>query len=119
MSLTRVFNSSEFMQPSDNEPIRSVVSESTDAIIVAWYVKPGQKIPPHTHPNGQDTWTILSGEGQYYLDQNGSTKKITAGDIVVARTNDVHGVLNITDQPLIFVSVVCPPDAGYHLLAEA
>ena len=65
MSAARIFNSSEFLQPTDGEPIRSVVTASLDTVVVAWYVKPGQEIPAHTHPHGQDTWTVLTGAGNY------------------------------------------------------
>ena len=115
MITTRIFNSSQFLQPTDGEPIRSVVTESKDAVVVAWYIKPGQEIPPHIHPHGQDTWTILTGKGKYYLDTAGTTKPIAAGDVVVAYTGCVHGVLNNGDEPLVFISVVSPADAGYQL----
>jgi quercetin dioxygenase-like cupin family protein len=113
MSTTRIFNSSKFFQPTDGEPVRSVVTESKDAVVVAWYIKPGQKILAHTHPNGQDTWTVLTGRGEYYLDKAGTTKPIIAGDVVVAHTGCVHGVFNNGDEPLVFISVVSPADAGY------
>ena len=74
MSITRIFSSSKFFQPSDGEPVRSIVTESKEAVVVAWYIKPGQAIPAHTHPNGQDTWTVLTGKGDYYLDKAGTTK---------------------------------------------
>ena len=38
MSATRIFSSSEFFQPAEGEPIRSVITESRDAVVVAWYV---------------------------------------------------------------------------------
>nr|WP_290223509.1 cupin domain-containing protein [Trichocoleus desertorum] len=117
MSTTRIFPSSQFLQPTEDEPIRSVVTESKDAVVVAWYIKPGQTILPHIHPNGQDTWTVLSGKGEYYLDQVGSTKPIVAGDVVVAHLGCVHGVFNNGEEPLVFVSVVSPADAGYHLVS--
>jgi quercetin dioxygenase-like cupin family protein len=116
MSATRIFNSSSFFQPTDGEPIRSVVTESKDATVVAWYIKPGQKILPHIHPNGQDTWTILTGKGEYYLDQEGTTKAIEAGDVVIAHVGCVHGVFNNGDEPLVFISVVSPAEAGYQLV---
>lgn len=116
MSTTRIFNSSEFFQPTDAEPIRSVVTESTDAVVVAWYIKPGQEIPAHRHPNGQDTWTILAGKGAYYLDQAGTTKPIVAGDVAIAQIGCVHGVFNNGNEPLIFISVVSPAEAGYQLV---
>jgi quercetin dioxygenase-like cupin family protein len=117
MSIRRIFTSSQFFQPTDGEPIRSVVTESQDAVVVTWYVKPGQEISPHIHPNGQDTWTILRGKGEYYLDEIGTKKTVVAGDIVVAYTGCVHGILNNGDEPLIFISIVAPADAGYQLVS--
>jgi quercetin dioxygenase-like cupin family protein len=117
MSTTRIFHSSDFFQPTDSEPLRSVITESPDAVVINWYIKPGQEIPPHIHPKGQDTWIILSGEGKYYLDEAGRTKPIVAGDVVVAHPNCVHGVSNHSDRPLIFISVVAPADAGYQLVS--
>jgi quercetin dioxygenase-like cupin family protein len=107
MNTTRIFDSAKFFRPSDGEPVRSVVTESKDAVVVAWYIKPGQEIPAHMHPDGQDTWTILAGKGEYYLDQAGTTKAIAAGDVVVAHTKC---------EPLVFISVVSPADAGYQLV---
>jgi quercetin dioxygenase-like cupin family protein len=117
MSMSRIFKSSEFFQPTDGEPIRSVITESKEAVIVAWYIQPGQTIPAHTHPHGQDTWTILAGRGEYYLDQAETTQSIVAGDVVVAHTGCVHGVVNNGNEPFVFISVVSPADAGYQLVS--
>lgn len=113
MDATRIFTSAKFLQPTEGEPIRSVVTESEHAVVVAWYVRPGQEIPAHTHPHGQDTWTILAGRGEYYLDTLGSRRSIGAGDIAIAPIGCVHGVANVGDEPLVFISVVCPAAAGY------
>jgi quercetin dioxygenase-like cupin family protein len=116
MTQTRIFNSSEFFQPTDDlEPIRSVITESPDAVIVAWHILPGQTIAAHIHPQGQDTWTILAGVGEYYLDQMGNTQPIAAGDVVIAPIGAVHGVVNHGSEPLRFISVVSPATAGYQL----
>lgn len=117
MNKPRIFNSHNFFQPTDEEPIRSVITESKDAVVVAWYIKPGQKIPAHIHPHGQDTWTVLSGKGEYYLDEAGNTKSIVAGDVVVAHTGCVDGVFNNSEEPLVFISVVSPGEAGYQLVS--
>jgi quercetin dioxygenase-like cupin family protein len=116
MNQFRIFDSRAFLQPADDEPIRSVVTESKDAVVVAWHVKPGQSIKAHVHPNGQDTWTVLEGTGLYQTDSEGNRYRLNAGDIAVARTGNVHGVQNHGAEPLIFISVVCPVDAGYELL---
>jgi quercetin dioxygenase-like cupin family protein len=114
--MKRIFKSHECFRSTTTEPIRSVVAESKEATIVAWYINPGQIIPPHVHPQGQDTWTILSGTGQYYLDPLGNHQTIVAGDVVVAIAGDVHGVYNHGDEALTFISVVAPLEAGYQLV---
>ncbi|MFM9917721.1 MAG: cupin domain-containing protein [Rhizobacter sp.] len=116
MSTLRVFHSSNHFQPADGEPVRSVITGSPEAVVVAWYVQPGQTIAAHLHPQGQDTWTILSGRGQYQIDAEGRTESIREGDVVVAMKGQVHGVHNDADEPLVFISVVAPADAGYHPL---
>ena len=117
MTTQRIFPSHQFMQASTGEPIRSVVLESAHSVVVAWHVEPGQCIAPHTHPHGQDTWTILSGQGRYQTDANGQTQDVVPGDVVVALQGQVHGVQCTSTEPLRFISVVAPFEAGYELLA--
>ena len=116
MATERIFDSNEFFRPSEGEPIRSVVTQSAESVVVAWCVLPGQRIASHVHPAGQDTWTILSGEGEYFLDAHGTSRRICAGHVAVAHTGCVHGVLNTGAQPLLFISVVSPAEAGYRLV---
>lgn len=112
----RFFKVVEFLQPADGEPIRSVITESADAAVVAWYVKPGHRISAHVHPEGQDTWTILSGCGEYRVSAQGESIVIAKGDVLVAHRGEVHGVLNTGQEPLVFVSVVSPAASGFEPL---
>lgn len=114
----RVFQVADHLQPNEGEPIRSVVHETEDAAIVAWTVKPGQRISPHVHPNGQDTWTVIAGAGDYQVDVSGATLRIVAGDIAVAPAGAVHGVLNTGSRDLVFVSVVSPARSGFELILD-
>jgi quercetin dioxygenase-like cupin family protein len=116
MAKIRIFKSDDFMRPADDEPIRTVITESEHATVVAWYVKPGQRIAAHVHPDGQDTWTVLSGQGEYQLEAGGKSQTIGAGDVVLAHAGCVHGVYNAGTEPLRFISVVCPLEAGYRLV---
>lgn len=116
MTTPRHYVSSEFMQSSQGEPIRSVVTTSPHATVVAWHIEPGQRIAAHIHPHGQDTWTVLSGVGEYLLDTDGQVQTIAKGDVLVAHQGQVHGVLNHGHEPLRFISVVAPFDAGFELL---
>jgi len=114
MSPERLFKVTDFLRPADGEPIRSVITESADAAVVAWCVKPGQQISAHVHPDGQDTWTILSGCGEYRVSAHGESIAIAKGDVLVAHRREVHGVLNTGQEPLIFVSVVSPTTSGFE-----
>jgi quercetin dioxygenase-like cupin family protein len=112
----RIFHSAAHFQPSAGEPLRTVVTQDVHAVVVAWIVMPGQTVAAHVHPHGQDTWTILEGEGDYRLDAAGATQPLRAGDIAVAPAGRVHGVTNRGAVPLKFISVVCPPEAGFEPL---
>ena len=113
MTTSRILAGGIFFQATDGEPIRSIVSQSKHATVVAWYLKQGQKIALHVHPQGQDTWTILAGKGHYYLDNNGTARPIVTGDIVIAHAGEIHGVFNDNPEPLVFISIVSPADAGF------
>jgi quercetin dioxygenase-like cupin family protein len=119
MTSRRIFPSAAYMTPADDEPVRSVVVETPEAVVVAWYVQPGQRIPAHVHPAGQDTWTVLSGQGLYQTDAAGDTRPLKPGDIAIATPGSVHGVYNHGSEVLQFVSVVTPAAAGYERLPAA
>ncbi len=114
MSDQRLFRVRDFLQPHDGEPIRSVVHATDDAAVVAWTVMPGQRLSPHRHPTGQDTWTVLEGEGEYQLDGAGRTVSIKAGDVVVAPRGAIHGVVSTGAQALVILSVVSPALSGFE-----
>ncbi|HEY6896533.1 MAG TPA: cupin domain-containing protein [Rhodocyclaceae bacterium] len=116
MTAQRIFTARDFIQLSDADPIRSVVTQSPDAVVVMWHVLPGQRIPPHVHPAGQDTWTILAGSGDYIVDAAGASRPLSAGQVAIAQVGQVHGVINNGSEPLQFISVVAPAEAGYQLV---
>jgi quercetin dioxygenase-like cupin family protein len=117
MTHDRLFHSADHFQPNaDEEPIRSVVTSTAEAVIVAWHVAPGQRIASHVHPQGQDTWTVLSGRGDYVVGGDQPPLPIGPGDVLVAPVGAVHGVYNGGTEPLRFISVVSPGEAGYERL---
>lgn len=46
---SRIFSVTEYIRPSDGEPIRSVVLETKDSAVVVWHAHPGQEITAHVH----------------------------------------------------------------------
>lgn len=113
-SISRTFSIADFIRPSEDKPIRSVVLETNESVIIVWHVRPGQEIAAHLHPNGQDTWTVISGTAEYYLG-GGGVMHLNAGDIAVAKNGQVHGAMNSGTEPFVFVSVVAPSNAGFAL----
>ena len=111
----RKFNSEEYYKIDKDEPIRSIVSQSDDMVVVAWILKPGQEIKPHIHPHGQDTWQVVSGIGEYITNDKGNRMPIAQGDIMVARRGEIHGVFNNGTELLKIISIVSPVNAGYVL----
>lgn len=111
---SRIFSVDEYVRPSNGEPIRSVVLETNDSVVVVWHAYPRQEIAAHVHPHGQDTWTVISGEAEYYQG-DGVATHIKAGDIAIAKPGQVHGAMNSGPEPFIFVSVVAPANAGFAL----
>ena len=111
---SRIFSVDEDILPSNGEPIRSVVLETNDSVVVVWHAHPGQEIAAHVHPHGQDTWTVISGEAEYYQG-DGVVTHLKTGDIAIAKPGQVHGAMNSGSEPFIFVSVVASGDAGVAL----
>jgi quercetin dioxygenase-like cupin family protein len=83
-------------------------------VIVVWHVLPGQEIAAHVHPNGQDTWTVLSGAAEYFQG-NGLVRALRANEIAVAKRGQVHGARNDGSEPFVFVSVVATGNPGFAL----
>lgn len=110
----RIFSVDNHIRPSDGEPIRSVVMETKDSAVVVWHANPGQEIAAHIHPHGQDTWTVISGEAEYYQG-DGIVAHLKVGDIAIAKSGQVHGAFNSGMEPFVFVSVVACGNAGFAL----
>ena len=47
---SRIFSVDEYVRPSNGEPIRSVVLETNDSVVVVWHAYPRQEIAAHVHP---------------------------------------------------------------------
>ena len=112
-SLNRTFRVEDFLHFSDSKAtIREMVATPHSRIAV-WGVRPGQEVPAHTHPDGQDTWIMLRGQLTYYLG-NGRSKTIHAGDVDIAGLSEIHGAINDGNEDAVFLSVYNAPDIGWE-----
>ena len=73
---------------------------------VSWLrIMPGDSIGYHQHVTNEDTYVIVSGEG-VFKDKDGKDKPVKAGDIMIVRKGESHGIANAGKVPLIFVDLI-------------
>ena len=73
---------------------------------VSWLrLNPGDSVGYHQHVTNEDVYVIVSGEG-VFKDKDGKDKPVKAGDIMIVRKGESHGIANSGKEPLIFVDVI-------------
>ena len=73
---------------------------------VSWLrLMPGDSVGYHQHVTNEDVYVIVSGEG-VFKDKDGKDKPVKAGDIMIVRKGESHGIANSGKEPLIFVDVI-------------
>jgi quercetin dioxygenase-like cupin family protein len=98
---------------SDEKATVTEVAVTDFASIAVWGVRPGQEVPAHIHPDGQDTWVMVRGSLTYFLG-NGERKTVRAGHIDVADHHQVHGAINESGEDAVFVSIYSAPKLGWE-----
>lgn len=109
----RAFNIEQFVRFSDEEAVVTEILATAHSRIAVWCVRPGQKVPPHTHPSGQDTWVVMRGELTYLMG-NGERTVIRAGQLDIADSDEVHGAVNDGTEDAVFLSIYSAPDIGWE-----
>jgi mannose-6-phosphate isomerase-like protein (cupin superfamily) len=73
---------------------------------VSWLrLNPGDSVGYHQHVTNEDVYVIVSGEG-VFKDKDGKDKPVKAGDIMIVRKGESHGIANSGKEPLVFVDVI-------------
>ena len=67
---------------------------------------PGTGAAKHYHPEAEESYTMVSGTAQMFLD--GEQTTITAGDCVVIKANAHHKIWNETDEDVVFIATCVP-----------
>jgi len=108
-SLQRILDIEDMVQFSSEKATVREISVTKKASIAVWGVRPGQEVPAHIHPDGQDTWVMMRGKLTYYLG-NGEKKKISAGQVDVAEESQIHGAINEEKEDAVFLSIYSAPN---------
>lgn len=62
---------------------------------------PKTTIGYHQHVGSEEVYVILSGSGKMML--NGTEKRVSVNDVILARNGDWHGLENDTDENLVIL----------------
>ncbi|RHX85743.1 cupin domain-containing protein [Leptospira stimsonii] len=104
----RIFDAEQLVRFSDEKATVTEVAVTSLSSIAVWGVRPGQEVPAHTHPDGQDTWIVLRGSLTYFLG-GGQSRTISAGQIDIAVPNQIHGAKNLGNVDAVFLSIYSAP----------
>ena len=67
-------------------------------------LEPGSTIGEHAHPNTEDLYLILEGQGIGVL--NGERFPVGPGDLFLVKAGGTHGLINDSDRPLTFLGLL-------------
>jgi mannose-6-phosphate isomerase-like protein (cupin superfamily) len=65
---------------------------------------PGASIGPHSHTEDMEFYIILEGNGT--VNDNGTEKPVSKGDVMITGNGDTHSIANTGTVPLIFIAVI-------------
>ena len=87
---------------------RRVLWTGEHSQLVIMTIPPGGEIGEEVHDENDQILSFVSGIGKAVI--SGSTKKVTAGDVVVVPAGVKHNFLNDGPNPLVLYTVYGPPD---------
>ena len=67
-------------------------------------LKPGCSIGYHIHENEMESYTIISGTGDY--NDDGDEIKVCAGDVTLTQSGQSHGIKNNGGEDLVLIALI-------------
>lgn len=67
-------------------------------------LRPGSAVPMHQHVGTFEAYYFLAGEGE--ADDNGTVRRIKAGDLMFTNDGEYHAVRNTGETDLEFIALV-------------
>lgn len=72
-------------------------------------MQPGAVWPPHKHEAAEQTWLVEHGRGRL-LTSSYVSAVLSAGDVLITRAGETHGLEVLGDKPFVYLTVTTPPD---------
>ena len=94
-----------------DDAVAKVTLQKTDTLTLdVYYFNEGQRLGYHRHPTGDQIFTVISGEGTFYLDADGEeTLAVKAGSTFLAPANTWHDLHNTGSGNLVAQQVTKQP----------
>lgn len=108
----RIFHWPEMQVFREEAATKRILYETPNTVGAVWCMKPGQSLPIHSHDCADDIWIVIEGKADFYP-ECGEKVTIKAGDIVVARAGEKHGMTNTSDQDFVMLGIAGPTPIGF------
>jgi mannose-6-phosphate isomerase-like protein (cupin superfamily) len=80
---------------------------TSELFLDVYYLEPGQDQKVHKHEASSKIYIVLEGHGRFHVGKG--IKDVGAGQAVLARTGEMHGVSNATTERLVLLVSIAPP----------
>ena len=91
---------------SDEKMQKLPVFESPKYFCDLYCLKPGQDQRIHAHAESDKIYFVLKGRGVFHI--AGEEQELAAGEAVIARPGEVHGVKNSSAEDLVLLVFMTP-----------
>ena len=91
---------------SDDKMQKIPLFDSEKYFCDLYCLKPGQDQRIHSHAESDKIYFVLRGNGTFHI--AGEEKELGAGEIVVARPGEAHGVRNRAPEDLVLLVFMTP-----------
>ncbi|NLJ95205.1 MAG: cupin domain-containing protein [Clostridiaceae bacterium] len=109
---TRIFHIPDIHKYCNTEAKKTIFCETDFIACAVWCMHPGQELPIHSHKAADDIWVVLKGQADYFP-ETGKKVLIKAGDIIVARPGEKHGMKNNYDEDFLMLGFAGPVPIGF------
>jgi quercetin dioxygenase-like cupin family protein len=99
-------NANELVRFSDDKMQKIPLFDSARYFCDLYCLKPGQDQRIHSHAESDKIYFVLRGKGSFHI--AGSEKELGAGEAVIARPGDAHGVKNVSGDDLVLLVFMTP-----------
>ena len=91
-----------------NDAFRRVIETGEHGQVVVMTIVPGGDIGEEVHPETDQLFICVAGQGEAVLD--GKSSPVAANDLVFVRAGTVHNIINRGVDALRLITIYAPPE---------